>query len=318
MYESHSIAALAPRERFGAFEAVVDRLFCPMQLVPRFPAWEPFTGCVEAARLGSILLATVATSACAVRRRPQDIARVSTASYLVKFQLKGESLWSQRNREVHLRPGDFVVCSVAEPYSLQFRNPYQMPVLALPGDVMRRLTNDPDQFLGVRMGAEEADCGLLSSFVAQVVARMSHLSDPMIARVEANILDLLGGVFSARVQHGMCSATQQLSQIKQYIARHLHNRNLGPASIAAAFGVSTRHVHTLFEGESMTVARLIRHLRAQECRRAVEACPADPTSLTDIALTWGFYDLSHMTRCFREEFGATPGEVRAAARDRAR
>lgn len=313
MYESYSTAAITPRERFGSFEAVVDRLFCPMQIVPRLPAWQPFSGCVEAARLGNILLARVATSACAVRRRPQDIARVAAASYLVKFQLKGESLWSQRNREAHLRPGDFVVCSVAEPYSLQFQDPYEMPVLALPDSVMRRLTSDPDQFLGVRMGAEEADCGLLSSFVAQVVARMSQLSDPMIARVEANILDLLGGVLSARARHGMPSAAQQLCQIKQYITRHLRHSNLSPASIAAAFDVSTRHVHTLFEAESMTVARYIRHLRAQECRRALEACPADGMSLTDIALTWGFYDLSHMTRCFRAEFGTTPGEVRAAA-----
>jgi AraC family transcriptional activator of tynA and feaB len=313
MYEAYSTSALAPRERFGSFEAVVARLFCPMQILPRFPAWQPFAGCVEAARLGSILLARVATSACAVRRRPQDIAQVSSAAYLVKFQLKGESLWSQRNREVHLRPGDFVVCSVAEPYSLQFHDPYEMPVLALPYDVMCRMTSDPDQFLGVRMGAEEADCGLLSSFVAQVVARMSHLSDPMIARVEANILDLLGGVLSARARHGTPTAAQQLGQIKQYITRHMHSRNLGPATIAAAFGVSTRHVHTLFEAESMTVGKYIRHLRTQECRRALEAYPADAMSLTDIALTWGFYDLSHMTRCFREEFGATPGELRAAA-----
>jgi AraC family transcriptional activator of tynA and feaB len=312
MYESYSTAALAPRERFGSFEALVERLFCPMQVMPRHPPWQAFAGSVEAARLGSILLARVATSACAVRRRPQDVARVGAASYLVKFQLKGESLWSQRGREVHLRPGDFVVCSMAEPYSLQFRDPYEMPVLALPDDVMQRLSRDPDQFLGVRMGAEEADCGLLSSFVAQVLARMSQLSEPMIARVEANILDLLGGVLSARARQGTLSVTQQISQIKQYIARHLQNRNLGPATIAAAFGVSTRHVHTLFERESMTVGRYIRHLRAEECRRALEAAP-HAMSLTDTALTWGFYDLSHMTRCFRAEFGSTPGEVRAAA-----
>ena len=34
-------------------------------------------------------------------------------------------------------------------------------------------------------------------------------------------------------------------------------------------------------------------------------------SLTDIALDCGFYDLSHLSRCFREEFGQTPREFRA-------
>ena len=60
----------------------------------------------------------------------------------------GESLWSQRGRDVHVRPGDFVVCSTAEPYALRFRGPYDMPVLVIPQSTMRQLTPDPDQFLG--------------------------------------------------------------------------------------------------------------------------------------------------------------------------
>jgi len=89
---------------------------------------------------------------------------------------------------------------------------------------MRALTPNPDQFLGVRMAGDDADCGLLSSFVAQVVARMSRLREPMISRVEANILDLLGGVLGARAAAGVVSTTQQLGQIKGYIERHLHDR----------------------------------------------------------------------------------------------
>lgn len=312
MYESYPITPYPLRERFSFFQATVDRLFCPMQLQPRCAPWQAFDGCIEAANLGSVRLAKVATSACTVRRRSQDIAYVSDVSYLVKFQTKGESLWTQRDREVHLRPGDFVICSVAEPYLLRFRDAYEMPVLALTADTMRRLTSNPDQFLGFRMSREDADCGLLSSFVAQVVSRMSRLREPMIGRIEANILDLLGGVLSART-HGTLSAAQQISQIKAYLIDHLHDRRLGPAMIAAAFGVSTRYVHALFETEPMTMARYIRSLRVHACRRALEDHPAGEASLTDLALTWGFYDLSHMTRCFRAEFGITPSEVRTQA-----
>jgi len=94
--------------------------------------------------------------------------------------MKGESHWSQRNKTVHLTPGDFVIASMAEPYSLQLFDDFEMPVLALTSRTMHTLTRDPDQFLGVRMAAEEADCGLLSSFVSQVVARISRLKEPMI------------------------------------------------------------------------------------------------------------------------------------------
>lgn len=313
MYQSYAIATQPPRERFGYFQAVVDRVFCPMHVAPRNATWETFGGRIEAADLGSVQLANVSGSPCAVRRRPEDIARITDAPYLVKFQLKGESLTSQRNREAHLRPGDFVICSTAEPYSLQFRDSYEMPVLALGAATMQRLTADPEQFLGVKMSGEDADCGLLSSFVAQVVARMSRLREPMIRRVEANILDLLGGVLAARTEQATLSAAQQLARIKAYVQEHLHDRSLGPATIAAAFGLSTRYVHALFEGEPMTVGRYVRSLRVHACRRMLESGTPPETSLTDVALTWGFYDLSHMSRCFREEFGTTPSEVRALA-----
>lgn len=314
MYESYPIALHRPPERFDFFQALVGRLFCPMQVEPRIGARQDFSGLVETARLGDLRLARVSTSPCAVRRRREDIARLSAAAYLVKFQTKGEAYWRQRDREVHLRPGDFVVCSVAEPYWLEFRGPYEMPVLALTVESMRRLTPDPDQFLGLRLGGEEADCGLLSSFVAQVAARMSGLSGPMISRVEANILDLLGGVLSARARQGRVSAAQQITQIKSYIAGHLRDRRLGPAAVAAAFGLSTRYLHSLFESEPATLGHTIRALRVAACRAVLEGAAADAQSLTDLALDFGFYDLSHMTRSFRAEFGLTPSQVRERSR----
>ena len=272
-----------------------------------------FEGALETASLGAVRLARVATSACLVRRRPHDIARVSEAAYLVKFQTRGEALWRQRNREVHLRPGDFVVCSVAEPYWLEFRGAYEMPVLALSAQTMRALTPDPDQFLGVRLSGEDADCGLLSAFIAQVSARMSRLSEAMIGRVEANILDLLGGVLATRTRHGVLTPAQQSAQIKAYIDLHVRDRQLTPAFVAIAFGISTRHLHSLFQQHATTIGQYIRSLRVRGCRAALESGSAGHRSLTDLALSWGFYDLSHMTRCFKREFGMTPAEARAHA-----
>ena len=77
-----------------------------------------------------------------------------------------------------------MVCSVAEPYRREFVGDDEMPVLALSAETMRRQTPDPDRFIGVRVGAEEADCGLLRGFVGQVTSRMPRLSEPMRARDE--------------------------------------------------------------------------------------------------------------------------------------
>lgn len=314
MYQSYMIATQPQRDRFGFFRSLVDSVFCPMDVESRLQSWQTFGGRVEATKLGSTGLALVSTSACTVRRRPVDIQQLTEAPYLIKFQAKGESIWTQRGRDVHLRPGDFVVSSTAEPYTLRFLDAYEMPVMTLSPQTMRRLTADPDQFLGVRFSGDEADCGLLSRFVSDVVARMNALQEPMISRIESNILNLLGGVLCARARHGLISAEQKLSQIKTYIADHLHDRELSPATVAASFRISVRQLHALFESEPVSVGRYIRRCRVEACRRALLAESAMTVSLTDLALSWGFYDLSHMTRSFREEFGVTPTDYRVQHR----
>ena len=291
----------------GGFQLFHIRYWDP--LLPRiFPSSQR-----QIVRVNPRNLSRVATSACTVKRRRQDIQRIADAPYLVKFQSRGEALWSQRNREVHLRPGDFVVCSTAEPYSLQFFDSFEMPVLAIAPEIMKRLTPDPDQFLGVRFCGQDADCGLLSSFVAQVASRIGALQGAMIRRAEANIIDLLGGVLTSRAQSAPLSAAQHLAQVKAYIADHLSDRDLSPASVAATLRLSPRYIHALFENEPVTVGRYIRLLRVEACRRALEQPGSARITLTDLAVTWGFYDLSHMSRAFRQELGMTPSEVRSVS-----
>ena len=313
MYQAFPLTEVPQREKFEHFSGLVDEVFCPMHCQPNFASTASFDARIEAMDLGNIKLARVTTTPLVVRRRKQDIGRMCDAPYLIKFQLQGEAFWSQRNKDVHLRPGDFVICSTSEPYALRFDGPYQMPVLAVAEQVMRRLTPDPDQFLGRRMPRDDAACGLLSSFVAQVVQRMPTLPESMIARVETNILDLLGGVLSSHAATNAqthLSREQHISNIRGFVRDNLRNRRLGPAMLAQAFGVSTRYVHKIFAEESLTLNRYIQSMRLDACYQSLIDPKFAHFSITDIALYWGFYDLPHMTRCFKKTYGATPKGVR--------
>jgi AraC-like DNA-binding protein len=318
MYDAYSLATQAPKDRFEFFRGVVEEIFYPMGMQPGVAANEAFGGNVTVGRLRDTVLAHIATSPCIVRRRPEDIARVGTPTYLVKFQMKGQSVWTQRGREVHLRPGDFAICSAVEPYTLRLLESYSMPVLGLSTEVMEDLVTDPEQFLGMRMCGTDPDCGLLSSFVAQVAVRMNHLTAPLRETAETSILHLLGAVLTARARKRVQTAAQLLETIKGYVHKHLADQRLGPAMIASELGISPRYVHTLFQDEPVTLGQYIRASRLQACREALENDPSRVASLTHLALSLGFYDLSHMSRGFREEFKTTPKEVWAQALQRIR
>jgi AraC family transcriptional activator of tynA and feaB len=312
VFSAYPMTACPQSKRVEFFRGVIDRVFCAMQIDPHVRE-RPFAGIVAVRTLHSIRMAYVATTACSVRRRAQDIARLHKAEYLVKFLLSGRAVWIQRGREVHLLPGDFVICSTQEPYSLRFMGDYSMPVLALDETQMRRLAPNPDRFLGIRMHGGDVDCGLLSSFVGEFVMRLGRMPESMMPRIEAGMLDLLGAVLSRPEEASPLSAGSQRERIKRYVRQHLRDPGLCPAQIAADLGISIRYVHTLFKAESLTLGRYIRALRVSACREDLETQQGAPQSLTETALKWGFYDLSHMSRCFRETFAQSPGEIRLRA-----
>lgn len=314
MYQSFPISKIRREERFDYFLSVIDEVFCPMHCAPVDSA-DRFLASLDAAELGDLRLARISTSPVAVSRRPRDIARIDDPPFLLKFQIRGEARWSQRGRQVHLRPSDFVIASTAEPYRLDLTAAHEMLVLAVPGTTMRGLTADPEQFLGRRMPAEDAACGLLSSFVIQVARRLPRLPEAMAERVRTNVLDLLGGVLDARGTSKVDRSREaQLRRIRRFIDQNLRLRHLGPEMIAQAFGISTRYLHKLFVDEEQTVASHIRSQRLRACRQALADPACADTSITDIALQWGFYDLPHMTRCFRAAYGITPTEFRRSRR----
>lgn len=315
MYETFPVADIAPNERFDYFSGLVDNLFSPTLCEASIESRQSFRCDIETTEIGQLRIANVATDALCVSRRRRDIARIAHAPYLVKFQLQGESLFTQRGNEAHLRPGDFVICSTAEPYRLRFDGPYQMSVLAVADNTMQRMLRNIDQLLGQRMPGDDPSCGLLSSFVSVVVDKIDSLPGPMAERVETNLLDLLGGVVSARTETSAISrqpAVDTLIKVRGFINDNLRNRRLGPAMVASAFGISTRYLHKLFSGEPETLTRYIRHRRLEACHQTLCDPAAQSMSITEIALHWGFYDLSHMTRAFSAQFGVAPSAFRAA------
>ncbi|MEU8386459.1 helix-turn-helix domain-containing protein [Streptosporangium sp. NPDC048865] len=99
-------------------------------------------------------------------------------------------------------------------------------------------------------------------------------------------------------------------RVDAFVERHLGDPALTPDGIAAAHGISTRHLYTLFREEGRTVAAWIRERRLERCRRDL----ADPSlrdrSIHAIAARWGFTDKAHFSRAFRARYDMTPSDCR--------
>ena len=103
--------------------------------------------------------------------------------------------------------------------------------------------------------------------------------------------------------------------LKATIESRLHDPDLKPMTAAAAAGISVRYANALMAQEDTGLEAYIIARRLERCRRALDDPAQARRTISDIAFSWGFSDLSHFGRRFKAQFGCTPGDYR---RQRAR
>lgn len=133
--------------------------------------------------------------------------------------------------------------------------------------------------------------------------------------VEHAIVDLLLAVVAERGAESLpveASEAGTRVRIRDYVLRRLPDAQLGPARIAAEFGISTRYLHRLFESEDTSVGSFIRRERLKKAATEL----ADPAlrhlDVKTIANRSGFAGADQFARAFKSRYGLSPRDYRRA------
>ena len=104
-------------------------------------------------------------------------------------------------------------------------------------------------------------------------------------------------------------------RLRAVIEAKLHNPALDPEMAAASAGISVRYANAVLAKEGMSIMRLIQARRLERCRRALEDPAQTHRTVSEIAYSWGFSDMTHFGRRFKAAYGMTPREYRRRERD---
>ena len=298
-----------------SFNHEISNSFCPMSCssLSSFSN-NKFNGLISNKKLNRFSLAQVSSNPLVAKRSKHDIARVSDAYYLIKFQLKGNCSTKHYGREARLTPGDYIICSSSEPYELEFQTNYHQAVFAMPQLALQEMFHTPDDYLGLRMGNEDPTNGMLAQFVYSLLQRIDKLNPEALQSMEANLLDLLiTSLKNQKSNHKRIiesSPEQHLQRIKRMINMHIKDFRLGVDFIAQTENISKRYLHMLFKSQNISVSRYIQQLRLDGCYKDLTNAEFNHISISNIALEWGFGDLSHFNRCFKNQYSHTPRQIR--------
>lgn len=308
---SWSASELPERDRFPYWREVLCETY--VALNPTLESERPFQGEVRAHLLDAINVTTIASGRQKIHRRRLEISRMPQEVYFLNLQVKGRCLMMQGAREALLEPGDFALVDSTEPYLNDYcSDDWTQYSFRIPGALLRPLLRQPERQTAVRITQANPVAAVAVDYLSSIARNVEHVEAAAtpIANHLVELVAMAAGVAVGEEERARGALRAQLSRaLVQYIGAHAADPELTPAKAAQHFRISVRYVHRLLEESGETFSRLLLRRRLERCADDLRANAGD--SVGKIAFRWGFNDLSHFSRTFRNHFGMAPRDYRA-------
>jgi AraC-like DNA-binding protein len=155
---------------------------------------------------------------------------------------------------------------------------------------------------------------LAYEFMLGISKAIDHVDPLTASRLMDQGLDLVAMVFADRMHERSPDQSFHRSallyRLKNYILTHLRDPELSMPRAAAATGISPRYASDLMAAEHTSFRSYVQMQRLERCRRDLSDPAHAARHVSDIAFAWGFNDLAHFSRIFKQRFGLSPREWR--------
>jgi AraC-like DNA-binding protein len=261
------------------------------------------------ADIGGVLqIGKGATSAQVITRSSRQIARGDDRLFIT-LGASGRSLVSQHGREALLADGDFALTDRTHHYQIACDADVAQTVLMLPRDLLSQRIGPVERFTSARIDGRQGFGGLLSPMLQNLPDQLAAIAEDVQPRIAENVLDLIATALLSLDGETPRSAHMTCVRAKFWIETHL-TEELSAERIAAACGVSVRHLNRLFMREEASLMQHVWHRRLDRCRRALSDDRMAHRTIGEIAFAAGFRDLSHFSHAYRARFGCSPRDQR--------
>ena len=273
-----------------------------------------FRGVIRAGSLDFLSLSLFESDAAAIKRTQRCLRQDADDDLLVCMQTAGGMTVHQDGRDAALAGSDMVLIDPRRPFSLSIGTGHGSLVVKVPREELQSRFGDVTSLTARGISGRQPAAALASGFLAMLPEQIDTLNGLTAAKIARQTLDLVALAFAANASIGHVTLSSRreaaLLCLKATIEGALYDHMLKPAAAAAAAGISVRYANALLAEEGTSLERFIVFRRLQHCHKALVDPAQARRTITDIAYSYGFSDLSHFTRQFKAQFGCLPSECR--------
>lgn len=309
-----STEQISAHERRDWLREVIGREYANVDITP--PADGSLFNEMVISPWQSLRLSVIRSSAIGIERLPREPLHISQDAYFAVVLLSGDYLLEQGGREVFLQPGDITLYDATRPHRIHCPGRFSKLIVSIPRKLLQERLAGVEHCTALKIPGRQGIGSLAADFIRSAARQASMVEAAAFSTLSEHALDLLTLSFAAvRPQNFTLSRSRSASlrRVKEFVERHLTDPALDTAMVAAGSGLSARYINDLFGDEDTSLMRYVWQRRLERCRKDMLDPLHAGRRISDIALRWGFNDLSHFSRTFRQRFGCTPRELRAAS-----
>jgi len=155
-----------------------------------------------------------------------------------------------------------------------------------------------------------ASAQLMFGFADDLVCRGATLRPAGATAVFDAITQLLTDTLADEIgPHASTELAVARMRIEKFCQDNLMDPELSVEMISRALKTSPATLHRIFGGSGSTLMAWVRQARLNEAKLRLERL--SDTSITDLALSLGFRDVSHFSRAFKSTYGKSPRMFRS-------
>jgi AraC-like DNA-binding protein len=271
----------------------------------------PFSGHISARAFSTLTVSDLSSSIpegrVEVIRGDREIRADPRDQFMLFLVCCGDVGFSQNGRTTRLRSGDMIIYDQARPFSMEFGGETRQIIVSIPRPLMASRLPEAECLTARPIPSSSKLGALTATVVRQLNEFEASPAEEIASRVGGSALDILAATLQAELSEDAQEAGRhdpRLARVKRYIIAHLQEPEMTVESIAAAQNLASRTLHRLFAVEGTTPIRWLWQQRLSASYKAL--AEGRIRHVTDAALSFGFTDLSHFSRAFKNAFGRCP------------
>lgn len=305
-------AGLPSGDRLSRWHAIMSGHPMAVEVSPQ--PGPDFSGTLSVFGAGECSIAIVRASRQTVSRSEGFIRRTSGDYHQLFLQVSGDMVARADGKEYLIGPGDLFFYDASVPHQLRLAGAFEHIVLRVPRDLVKQNWRTLDQRGCFRLAAEEPLARITAAVLSAVARDIDVFSDPDLLIVVQALFDVFAcaaskckGSITAKKGRG---SDVTFARARAVIQTRLKDFDLTPDRIAIELGMSRRALNKLFEHRGITPMEYVVLERLEHAARDLSSSAQRGHSVTEIALRWGFKNVSHFSKRFRQQYGSTPSALR--------